>query len=189
MLLATLLTGCAGPQGLTTEGSMGATEGTATAPSSGKFSSAWAEMFDYSYSIAQTEVERRALEDERIDDQEYEFFRSRILECLSTLGVDAKFEKDKSLSYTLPGDITGDQITECMQENGLHILTLRDSMDRNPQNLDENTIMADCLKRAGVVDEGYTADDYANGEGADKITPTTGFDECNADPLGYKSGS
>lgn len=189
-LIATtlLLSGCGASftaETSTSDNDAGPSTSEVTPETAGRFTSPWASLFEYTYANARSEVERQALEDEKVDDQEYAFFRSKIVSCLSGIGVDAKFDDDKALSYSMPPSVTSDQITSCMQENGLAIITLRDSIDRNPTNLDENEIMVDCLKRTGSVDDSYSPDDYSRGVSSDKVVASAGFDGCNADPLNF----
>jgi hypothetical protein len=62
-------------------------------------------------------------------------------------------------------------------------------MRRNPENLDEATIMAACLVRLGAVDPGYTAEQYRSDFESDSgaLGPNRPHDaelgQCITDPL------
>ena len=70
-------------------------------------------------------------------------------------------------------------------DSGLDLIALRDAMNRNPQQLDENTILVNCLKRVGAVDPGFTPSMLASGVDLNAIINSPQFDKCNADPLHY----
>ncbi len=123
-----------------------------------------------------------------ISDQEYGYFQEQIILCLRTLGVTASWQPDKTLSYSGPERVTQEQVDECNDQNGLSIIALHDAMARNPQQLDESTILVDCLRRAGVVDASYTPAKLDSGQDIGAVMTSPEFDKCNADPLGYKKG-
>lgn len=155
--------------------------GAVEAPS---FDGPWAGLFASTWE-ASTDAERDALADSEIDELEYAYFRARIIECMDGLGLDARWEPDGSLTYGNNDDLDPDDVTDCMRTSGLRIITLKDSMTRNPENLDENEIMAACLRRAGVVPPSYTADDFGSQRDIEAILATEGFDGCNAAPLEF----
>ncbi len=76
-------------------------------------------------------------------------------------------------------------MNKCNKDNGLDLIVLRDAMNRNPQQLDEDTILVDCLKRVKAVDPGYTPSMFASGVDVNKFINSSQFDKCNADPLHY----
>ncbi|MFF1635168.1 hypothetical protein [Leifsonia sp. NPDC058248] len=145
----------------------------------------WSDLIKSTSDKSTTDAERSALKDGAISDQEYAYFQEQIKDCLTKLGVTAKWSSDKSLEYTKPDGVTNDAIDNCNRENGLEILALRDAMDRNPQQLDENDILVACLKRVKAVDPGYTSSMLASGVDLDKFMNGELFDKCNADPLHY----
>lgn len=148
------------------------------------FDGPWAGLFVSTWEES-TDVERDALADGEIDELEYAYFRAQIIECMNGLGLDARWEPDGSLSYGNSETLDHDDVTECMRSSGLRIVTLKDTMVRNPENLDENQIMVACLQRAGVVPPSYTAEDFGSQRDIDAILDTEGFDGCNAAPLEY----
>lgn len=154
----------------------------------------WATDFADAYSRATTEVERAALQDGEISAQEVSDMRGRFVGCLSAEGVsEVSFASDGSFSFQLPTganpDAVNAQVDECSVSAGeVTIGALASWIERNPQHLDESTIMAACLVRQGVVDKSYSAIEYA------EDVPTqdfpfiaaggdAAFRECNATPL------
>jgi hypothetical protein len=170
---AALLAGCTSPGGLDS-GAGG------EAPSS---PASWAEDFELAYEQATTEEEREALRDGEITAQEYAYFQQRIVDCLVSRGMTAKFRADGALEYTNPGGVSQEVIDRCNWENGLRLIVLRDSIERNPAHLDETSIMLDCLKRVGLVPADYTEAELLNGVGLKEIEATEDFAACAADPL------
>ncbi|RWZ58484.1 hypothetical protein ELQ92_14370 [Labedella populi] len=147
------------------------------------FEGPWAELLMTMYGIGTT-AEREALADGAIDELEYSYFRDRIVECLGDLGVEASFAADSTLEYTPSDEAAEDDADACMGEGGIQVLTLKDTIDRNPENLDEATIMVECLQEAGLVGPEYTARDYVAGVGLSDHGDDDAFAECTADPLG-----
>ena len=145
----------------------------------------WAELIKSTYDNARTPAEREALADGKISDTEYAYFQQLIVTCLKKIGVVATWSSDHSLDYTRPDSVSNSAVNTCNEENGLDLIVLRDAMDRNPRQLDENTILVNCLKRVKAVDPGYTPSMLANGVDMDEFINSTQFDKCNADPLHY----
>ena len=160
------------------------------------FSGPWAAEFTSEYQEAESDFVRAVLEDEVITDQELSEMRDRFAECLSAYAItDVVLDDDGSVSLTYPdgadSDTVNDQVLGCSKESGeLQIGALHSWIRRNPDNQDENTIMAACLVRKGVVDSSYGADEYAEDYADDDFPytdPTAGETallDCNADPLG-----
>jgi hypothetical protein len=147
------------------------------------FTGPWAELLTTTYGIG-TPAEREALADGAIDELEYSYFRDRIIECLGDLGVEASFAADSTLEYTASEGVAEEDVDACMAEGGIQVLTLKDTIDRNPENLDEATIMVECLQDAGVVGPEYTTRDYDAGVGLADLGDDEAFATCTADPLG-----
>jgi hypothetical protein len=149
------------------------------------FEGPWSDLLQSTYKEATSNDERAALDDGVVSDQEYAYFQNKIVKCLSKHGLDARFSSDGSLEYTNKDHVGQDVINGCNEDHGLPLLALRDAMNRNPENLDENEIMVACLRRAGLIDAGYTAAMYAAGTDADKFMTSSRFGSCNSDPLHY----
>jgi hypothetical protein len=177
LLLAVGLVGCA------------SSNGGAPAPGNAVEAPAkpWADLIKSTYDSARTPAEREALADGKISDTEYAYFQQLIVTCLKKIGVVATWSSDHSLDYTRPDSVSNSAVDKCNKDNGLDLIVLRDAMNRNPQQLDENTILVDCLKRVKAVDPGYTPSMLARGVDVDEFINSSQFDKCNADPLNYGS--
>ncbi len=153
-------------------------------------SEAWAAVIKATAGEASSDFERKVLEDGRITDAEYNELQTRILDCLSGLGLNGTFETDGSLTYTSTSSapVDRDRIQACNADNGIRTIALRDAMIRNPSHLDEGKIMVDCLRRVQLVDSTYTAQMYQSGVDLERISASPLFDECDADPLHFKKG-
>lgn len=152
-----------------------------------KFSGPWSDVLKSAYEEASTEIERSALSDGVISDQEYLFFKNQIVDCLKGIGVEATWA-GSTLDYTKPVNVAQSEIDNCNKKGGLKVIVLRDAMQRNPEAIDENEILVACLKRVDAVDGSYSASKLAAGVGIDKLLNTKHFDECVADPLNYGTG-
>jgi len=171
-------------------------DGAASPGDTPAFSGPWAAEFTSEYQEAESDFVRAVLEDELITDQELSEMRDKFTECLSAYALtDVVFDDDGSFSLNEPDgadfDTVTDQVHGCSVESGeVEIGALHSWIRRNPDNQDENTIMAACLVRKGVVDPSYSADEYAEDYADDDFPytdPTAGEEadlECNADPLG-----
>lgn len=149
----------------------------------------WADLIKSTYDNARTPAEREALADGKISDTEYSYFQQLIVTCLKKIGVVATWSSDHSLDYTRPDSVSNSAVDKCNKDNGLDLIVLRDAMNRNPRQLDEDTILVDCLKRVKAVDPGYTPSMLARGVDVDKFINSSQFDNCNADPLNYGLGT
>ena len=173
VIVAVVLAGCANPASEEPEGSGSADEG---------FSGPWAELFELTYAQATSDDERAALEDGEISAQEYAYFRDKIVECLADINVSAQFLTDNTLEYSNPDRVSQDRIAACNADNGIRVLTLKDTITRNPTNLDENELVVECLQQAGLVDDEYTTEDLSNGVDIAEIGQTETFAACVNDP-------
>ncbi len=176
---ALALAACANPASEELESPGSASEG---------FSGPWAELFELTYAEASSDEERAALEDGEISAQEYAYFQDQIVQCLATLNVSAHFRSDGALEYSNPDRVSQDAIGQCNADNGIRVLILKDTIARNPTNVDENELVVECLNRAGIVDDGYTAEDLENGVDIREIGQTEEFAGCVGDPYNYGKG-
>lgn len=152
--------------------------------STGSFTGPYADLFESATASAKTDEALAALSDESISEQEYAHFQSRIVDCLSALGLSASFGQDSLLSYSGP-EVDQDRINACNKDNGIEILALHDAINRNPDRLDEAAIVVDCLKETGTVGSGYSVADYKNGTDLSAIIDSDKFEGCSSDPLNY----
>lgn len=126
--LAVALCACAPDAGVEGAPNSRPGRGVVEAPS---FDGPWAGLFATTWEES-TEVEREALADGEIDDLEYAYFRSEIVDCMEGLGSDARWDADGSLSYGNNDDLDPDDVTDCMRDSGLRIVALKDSMTATP---------------------------------------------------------
>jgi hypothetical protein len=131
-----------------------------------------------------------------ITDQELAEVRDRFDACLTSHGFsNIKHSEDGGYEFTMSEgtaqDVMEQQTSECSEEAGENAIgALYSFIRRNPQNLDEATIMAACLVRKAVVDPAYSAKDYAQ-DAPDQSFPylpgvdgEAAFNDCNSDPSG-----
>ncbi len=138
---------------------------------------------------------RDVLRDEQITDEELAETRERFIACFAGVGYEAsEFQPDGAFSLTPPAGTSQDAVSDvhdrCSNESGESTVgALHSWLRRNPENLDESTIMAACLVRAAVVDQGYSAEQYkrdlesASGPLDPDGPDAPAFGLCNADPL------
>jgi hypothetical protein len=160
-----------------------------------EFTGPWANEFRDAYQDATTKFERTVLEDENISDQELSEMRSKLKQCLVSSGFsDIHFSDGGELQFSQPSSLSSEQVNEraqdCSASSGEDSIgALYSWIRRNPKNLDEDKIMAECLVRKKVVDRSYSAKDYKNDSPTQsfpfiKSGGSAAFDQCVADPLG-----
>lgn len=183
-----VLSGCA------TTGDAQVREG-ASARETPAFEGPWASDFESAYSRAVSTFERSALADGSITDSELAEARERFSTCLKSFGiVDVVFQPDGAFEFTASEgsdpDRVNEQVGDCSEESGeATIGALHAWIRRNPEKLDDDTIIAACMVRKGAVDPSYGADDFARDEPELSFPYLKGFgddtfQQCNADPLG-----
>lgn len=159
------------------------------------FAGAWASEFTSAYRLTTTDFERLALDDESISDAEFSEMESTFNSCLEDQGLTFEsFKPHGGYDFGLTQGITPEQgnriADECSASSGVNTVGyLYFAMQRNPQNLDEATIMADCLVRSKVAPKGYTGADYLRDAptmsfpSADGPEGAAALEACAADPL------
>lgn len=188
LLVAVLLSGCSAQTASVSD----------PAPSteaSPEFSGPWADEFAWAYEEARSDFARAALLDERVTDSELAEVRTRFADCLGALGYsEVSFEPNGAFSVRPPRGMDeqtdDDNVTTCSDLSGESTVGAMHSWTRrNPENLDDDTIIVACLIREGAVAPSYTPEQFAADESAASIPYAEGFGEsdfiaCNADPLG-----
>ncbi|UCR90072.1 hypothetical protein [Mycetocola spongiae] len=191
-LVATLLlTGCGSPEKpLTAASNPGSI---ANLP---VFEGHWAEDFSYQYRTALSDDHRRALADGKISEAEFAEVQDEYLECVRATGIRiTPDEYGGGASYTAPagmGTGTANEIeTRCSHSSGESTIgALYQGTMRNPENLDNSRIVAQCLVDRGLVEKGYNASRYdAQPVVYDDLIDQNidnfkRADECIRDPLG-----
>jgi hypothetical protein len=166
----------------------------------------WSAEIEQARSEATTDFERGALADGTVSDQEYQEVRERLVTCLTDLGYgDVQYSDEGEISASFPPGLhdpgsdaamalVDEQNAACEASSGERTVgRLHVAMRRNPQHLDESTILAGCLVERGAVGPGYTGADLdRDGEAGTGIFAedfSADFAACNADPLGLVGAS
>lgn len=160
------------------------------------FDGPWASELASSYREAATPFERAALADGKILDAEFAEMEAKFSNCLAAHDITfTGFKADGSFDFGFPPSLGSAQANviqdECSRSSGDNTIgSLYFGMQRNPQNLDEPTIIAACLVSKKVVPRGYDAKDYSR-DAADQTWPFSStkkgdaaLADCSADPLG-----
>jgi hypothetical protein len=162
------------------------------------FTGPWAELFEDAYVRSDSEYVRAILKDEVITDQEYSETFERYRECDAALGITlGPVEPGGGGSFSIPPGMGSDGAVQadaqCSERTGEKwVGMLYWAVRANPENLDGLTILIDCLVNAGVVEPGYTPEDYHRDtmqEGPffpfkDFKRDKPLYDACTTDPLG-----
>lgn len=162
-LTATALAGCVTSDDATPEDdSTTQNEFTGEVPS---FSGVWAADFAEMYRMTTDETAHRILAKESITDADYSEIGDQFIACMAakdfTVTIDDAYGRF-SVTNSVDGNdpVVQKALRECSRPFDV-VSGLRARMLRNPQHLDENTIVAACLVKAGLVDKDYSAKDYA----------------------------
>ena len=185
-LLVISLVGCSGPSG-DPEVRSSSRQLDYDAPA---FSGPWADLFRSAYSAASTDLQRIILADEKITDQENNEVRTAFVSCMAGFSIQVELQERDSIKSQAPAGMSDERYEEiskkCRAETSSQISGLYFQINRNPENKDEFAIMADCLSRSGLVEKGYSADDYQSAFSQQDFP----FDEsdpryraCGLDPL------
>lgn len=189
-LTALTLTSCGTTAGAETAGPDGASAPSFAGPYASEFRQAWID--------ADSEFIRNVIEDETISDQEFSEIAQRLTQCVASRGMTLSDYDDHGGYSVDVNNVDGAEadslLTACDKESGwLPLSVLRENQLSNPENRDQNEVMAECLVREGIVAPGYTADDFARDNPERSfpyLEPATGdraVMECQDDPLGLAS--
>lgn len=160
-----------------------------------EFKGPWAAEFANAYRSASSDVIRKILERESITDQDYAIASGMFVKCMANKGfaieVDGPAGEMTILDTPTQADTDRAFAASNICDTGWSALcALRHSLLRNPENLDENTIMVACLEKEKLVPPSYTAKDYGRDDLAMKFpfnTSSAGYDRCIRNPLGLGS--
>ncbi|MGG7507472.1 hypothetical protein [Plantibacter sp. YIM 135249] len=190
---AILLVGCASATPPSPTGSTDTANENIVVPN---FDGPWAEDFASAYRDSRSDFERKALSDGSISDAEFAEMENRFKTCLESKGIPfSGFKPGGGYKFQYPSGMDSKKANtiadECSADSGLNTLgSLYFAMQRNPQNLDEPSIISACLVERQVVPKGYGASDY-NKDAAEMTFPFTDekrgqeeLEACTADPLG-----
>lgn len=141
-----------------------ATALSSAACSSQDVDSPWGETYEELATRVHSPKAKGALEDYWISDLELQASQSHMLNCFRARGFNASIDEKGALSIRDDGYSIEDlESVEniCFEESGWMIIEhLYHAQRRNPQALDEGTLMTNCLKSAGAIAEDFTPQDY-----------------------------
>ncbi|MDO5676342.1 MAG: hypothetical protein Q4G35_02405 [Propionibacteriaceae bacterium] len=127
--------------------------------------SGWSAEFEQARADATSDFARAALADDEISESEYQEAQGRFVQCLADAGFPgATFDANGGSSIPDEG-YTADQINtarqECDASTDFALLqSLYLGVRMNPSNVNPSVLIADCLVRRGVVDQGYSGSDF-----------------------------
>ncbi|WP_121647298.1 hypothetical protein [Mycetocola tolaasinivorans] len=157
------------------------------------FTGTWGEEFRAGWNEAVTDLQRQILADGVVTDQELIASREPLIECLAARGVSITFnERGGSTTRSDERGVKPEEQAEifgsCDEEVGVEVDLLYWQVKRNPENLDEPTIVAKCLVDKGIVAPGYSAQDYERDFEGEFPFPATDMvaGECLSNPLGVE---
>lgn len=157
----------------------------------------WAQEFQQAYDAADDPFIKEVVRDGVVSDEEYSEVVARYRDCMADSGITLKENPPSQggFSYTFPSSVSSDDAhavdSRCSEQAGENVIgALYHLAQRNPDHLDENQIVYECLLGAGIIDSSYTLDEFA----ADYVTQSFPFAAdrasmdalaaCDADPLG-----
>lgn len=138
------------------------TDGGRAAPT---FTGPWADALTEAYLTSQTDGQRSMLADGVVTDAEYAEVRSQFAACMADIGIVFTFGpygtmSSESSDGAPEGRAFEEAYVDCSSRTMSGIDWIYEIMQRNPENLDEPTILAACLVRVGLVPASYTAAQY-----------------------------
>ncbi len=161
------------------------------------FTGPYAAEFEKYYGLATTDFEREVIATGEISDAAYAEMEERFSSCLADHGIEfSGFEENGAYeTSSAPGgaDATVALVNECAESSGANTIgLLHDIMFRDPENVGAPAMMAECLLRTGIVEDGYTAEDFTRDEegrfldlGTLPPDDWTAYLGCSEDPSGY----
>ncbi len=162
-----------------------------------EFKGPWADDFEHSYATSDSEYVRAILEDEVITDQEYAETIARYRVCMTAAGLTVEtYQPGGGGSFSFPPEMGADaayaESEACSATSGERwVSMLYGAVRRNPEHLSELSILIQCFVDAGIVEAGYSREDYDRDARSGPTFPFKNpehdkplFDACTADPLG-----
>lgn len=158
-----------------------------------EFTGPWAADFERTYKEIPSEFGHAALADSAISDMEFQEGMAIIQECYDAAGFSVEYDQYGYETVTSEGG-SGDPLEvmgDCAFADG-GVAVLYYMMKGNPENVAQETLIAECLVREGVVEPGFTGQDFTEMMDSGD-TPWAPGDErvepCMKDPLGLIAGS
>lgn len=166
---------------------------------------AWDDRIEEVHLNATTDFEREILSDGIITRAEYEEINRGLVTCMSDAGYQLTLiEQGGYYVYSVPySDEANATLMHCQDAGGAILAGLYVDMLTNPNNIDHDELMLQCLKREGLLPETFTVDEYRAGNSTvtlesyenGKMTMSDpspwslpfspdepGFDACNINP-------
>ena len=131
-----------------------------------QFTGPWAPELTTAYERAITDEQRRVLEDGLITPAEYEALRQSLVECMSAYGVVVTLEGDGGMSVDARDASVGDTevigaiLPNCEAQTTSRLVTVFEQVSRNPERLDEATILVACMRSSHLVPDDYSVADF-----------------------------
>ncbi len=152
---------------------------------------AWVPVFEQLAADSPSDIQKAVLADGLITEAEVAELESRTEDCLEAKGYEITWEPRGGSSVAAPvgSDTEADRaaINACEEVNVGAIRDFAIGLKRNPENRNEDEIIAACLVAQKVVDPSFTADDMARAGEGDSALPWKESDpavsECFSDPL------
>lgn len=141
------------------------------------------------------EILQRSAEQGFISDEDFAYAEQQMMQCMADRGIPMEkvVDPDTGLVQYETGPVfsQGDEVDttfkECSRANGLSVRSLYNSMRRNPDFGDPDELMAACLVAAGLVEPGYSGEDFDR----DMLSDQPSFDQedkrfirCYVNPTG-----
>lgn len=163
-----------------------------------EFSGPYAAEFAENYANSTDDFVRKILKDGQVSEQENSEVLDRFSDCVSAKGYTVA-------SYALNGSYkiefdegtdsekAGEDVDKCSLSSGeADVSSLYSWTHRNPERIDENTLVAACLVKAGLVSPAYTSRNYEKDTESDRFnfdadgdgTGREKLELCRIDPLG-----
>ena len=158
-----------------------------------EFSGPWAADFADTYEHFDDEFSHAALADSTISDMEFQEGMAIIQECYDAAGFSVEYDQYGYETVTSVGG-TGDPMDvmgQCAFADG-GVSVLYYMVKGNPENVEQETLIAECLVREGVVEPGFTGQDFTEMMDSGDLPWAPGderVEPCMKDPLGLIAGS
>lgn len=142
-----------------------------------EFEGPWGAEFEQTYRAATNPFVKHVLRDGVVTDSEYAEMWGKFVACMKDAGFTVFGEQPGGAYQTdMPSGVTPEQAHEtaerCWTSTGeAEIGSLYWWVKQNPDHEDIDKVMVDCLRRAGLVSEGYGVEDYAR----EKVTGEYSF--------------
>jgi hypothetical protein len=153
----------------------------------------WERDFIEMYQWAESERGKEMLADGLITDQEFQEGLKIIDECYTRKNATVTYDRyGLAAVHSLGEGDPAEIMSECsFADDGVVVLYRK--IARNPENIREEELQAQCLIRKGIVEKGFTAEDYEALVTMETGVPPPWWDDepavsCGFDPLGLIDG-